>query len=155
MFIIKISIGVLAVVTVTCFAKLKCKKMQSEYSFLIALNEYFKSIKAATSYKKTKLTEILINSEDLNEFLGNFPISGKINDLTLPDYLSESDKLKISTVFSQIVTLDAKSLSEALSEYIEEFIIIIEEKRINLIKRKPVYLKVGFAVGLMLFIMVI
>lgn len=145
----------MAVITLTVFAKTKCKKLRSEYEFFNALNEYLKSVKSAAGYKKAKISEISVDNADFKEFLGNFPLTGKLSDLTAHDYLTEAEKLKISTLFSLIVSADAKSLNDALNSYISEFGEIIDEKRANLIKRKPVYLKVGFAVWLMLFIMVI
>ena len=155
MFFLKFAAGISAVITVSFFAKTKCKKMRSEYEFFNALNEYLKSVKSAAGYKKAKISEISVENTDFKEFLGNFPVTGKLSDLTAPEYLTEAEKLKIATLFSFIVSADANSLNEALNSYISEFGGITDEKRANLLKRKPVYLKVGFAVGLMLFIMVI
>lgn len=155
MFFLKLLIGITAVITVTCYAKLKCKKMYSEYAFFNALTEYLKSVKSSAGYKKAKLSEITVENGEFNAFLGSFPSDGKIESLTAPDYLSDAEKLKIATVFSLIVSSDAATLCGGLNCYISEFYALQEEKRLKLIKQKPVYLKVGFSIGLMLFIMVI
>lgn len=155
MFFLKLLVGITAVVTVTLFAKLKCKKLYSEYSFYNSLCEYLKSVKSSAGYKKAKLSEITVKNDEFIGFLGTFPSDGKTESLNMPDYLSEAEKLKIITLFSLIVSSDASTLCDALNLYIAEYSALAEEKRAKLIKQKPVYIKVGFSVGLMLFIMVI
>ena len=107
MFFLKFAAGILAVITVSFFAKTKCKKMRAEYEFFNALNEYLKSVKSAAGYKKAKISEISVENADFKEFLGNFPVTGKLSDLTAPEYLTEAEKLKIATLFSFIVSADA------------------------------------------------
>ena len=154
MFFLKLAIGVLAVATVTFAARQKCKKLYLEYAFFNALTEYLKAVKSSVGYKKAKISEITVDDEEFKGFLCDFSHSGNPSDLNVPDYLTEAEKLKISAVFSLIVSSDAITLREALNGYIDDFTDLAEEKRQNYVKRKPVYLKVGFSVGLMLLIMV-
>ena len=155
MFLVKLIVGALCVITCVKIAKSKAESLKITSNFWQALIDFCNAMVIDLSYKKSTLKELFskdYNCNDFNNFLKKYEYSG---DFEFPSYVLEDEKMLISSFFSYL----GKSDSEAQKQYLlakqTEFVSILHKKMKYQNKFYSVILTVGFSVGLMLFVMVI
>lgn len=155
MFLIKFSVGVLCIVTCVKIASIKASKIKSELNFYDSLVIACDSLVAGLSYSKATLKEILnvdYPSESfrilIKDFLNEQPIE-------ILESLTEDEKLKVNSFLSSLGKSDAKTQKSTVLSYKNDFLSKREEMKKKYDKNYSLILKIGFSIGLMLFILVI
>ncbi len=155
MFIVKLVVGILSVITCCKISLNKSNTAKNAYTFFESLRITCENLLCEFSYKKRPIKYALnknYTSDDYVKFLSNFV---KFNKREYPCYLSNDEIVKIDAFFNEIGKSDTDSQKTMILAYKNEFNSIASEKRKRFIKTNDVTMKVGFSVGVMLFIMVI
>ena len=155
MFLIKFSVGVLCVITCVKIASIKASKIKSELKFYDSLVIACDSLIAGLSYSKATLKEILnvdYPSESFRVLIKNFLNEEKIEIL---ENLTEDENLKVNSFLYSLGKSDAKTQKSTVLSYKNDFLRKREEMKKKYDKNYSLILKIGFSIGLMLFILVI
>lgn len=154
MFVIKVLIGVLCAFSCCLISKRKAdvyKEKVYYFNSLVLACEYLIS---DLMFKKRNLKEILSVSYPSNYFLET--INDYFNGVeSYPDFLTDEEVVVISEFFSQLGKGDSNSQINALKLYKSEFSKIRDDKKNVFDKNYKVTIKVGFSIGIMLFVLVI
>lgn len=155
MFLIKLLIGVLSIIVCVKISKNKANEIKNSYDFFESLILTCDTLSCEMSYSKRPLkclSNLNYQSYDYFNFISNFINYEKIN---YPCYLTDGEILKIKAFMNLLGKSDSISQKELICSFREEFAKISQEKRLKYQKTYGLTLKVGFSVGVMLFIMVI
>ena len=155
MYLIRVIVGVCAVIISVKIGVDKSSKYKNEYYFWLSLIAFCDSYILEISYKKTEINNFLkykSSSLDFDNFL-NFFI--KENKLLYPNYINFEEQNLINNVFNAIGKTNSQTQIELFNGYKENFSKILDEKHKTYQKFYSVSLKLSFICGLVLFIMVI
>ena len=155
MFIVKLLIGLISVYVCTKIAKSKAVCLKEVTLFWQSLVDLCKIIEIDLSYKKSPINEIFLKdfcSCDFNKFI---KIYVKTNEFCFPNYVLDEEKPLIKSFILSLGKSDSASqrlFAESKEVLFKE---LRDKKAVAENKFYSVILKVGFSVGVMLFIMVI
>lgn len=155
MFLIKLLIGVACVVVCLNISKQKVQNSKNYCDFYESLIITCDGLIQEVSYKKRPISYLLqlkFPSKDFEILLKNYV---KNNEKSYPNYLTNDEIIKIDAFLSEIGKSDAESQKTLVNAYKSEFERIKKESLEKYKNIKNVSLKVGFSLGVMLFIMVI
>ncbi len=158
MFVLKLLIGVLAIITFTKIGVNKSKNHEQIYSFYSSLCVFCNNYVNELKYSKKEL-ETLINKEysstDFVLCLNSFIEKKYKNSLYFPTFLSQIEIDKLTAFFECLGKSDSVSQQGVINNYLEDFKKLKNEKYELFNKYKVFYKKLGFYVGLIMLIMVV
>ena len=154
MFIVKLLIGALSVVLCLIIAKNKAEYIKERYYYFNSLVNSCDLIKTDLLYKKRSIREILSVNFQSSDFLQTLNAYFE-DEKWFPSYLTNEELVLVTEYFSVLGKGDTTSQINALTSFKEEFSKIAIEKKKEFEKSYKVTLKVGFSIGIMLFILVI
>ena len=154
MFIVKLSIGVLCVILCLLVAKNRANYIKDKYYYFSSLVNSCELIKSDLIYKKRSIKEIL--SVDFQSLDFNQTIKSYFNsDEFFPKYLNIEEKVLVKDYFKALGKGDTNSQLSIISSFKEEFLKIASDSKREFDKSYKVTIKVGFSIGIMLFVLVI
>lgn len=155
MFLVKIALGIACVYLTTKIAVSKANSFKESYLFYQSVLECCNLLLIEFSYKKRPLKALLEYEFISSDFCNS--ITNYINNqkFEFPTWLGEKDELKLKSFFQELGKSDVEAQKIAINSYKLEFENILIDKKSEYKKQYSLTLKVGFMVGVMLFIMVI
>lgn len=154
MFVLKLIIGIGAIVLAVKIAKDKSDLIKNEYLYFNGLVNFCDKVLSDLSYKKSKLERLLtleFNSNDLNLTLSTF----KNKKIIFPAFLSKDEEYLIIDFLTILGKSDVESQIKNVIAFKKEFIKICNEKYERYTKTNKLFVKLGFVSGLLIFILVI
>ncbi|MBR2377369.1 MAG: hypothetical protein IKA85_06360 [Clostridia bacterium] len=154
MFVLKLIIGIGAIVLAVKIAKDKSDVIKNEYLYFNGLVNFCDKVLSDLSFKKSKLEYLLnleFNSKDLNLTLSTF----KNEKIIFPAYLSKDEEYLIIDFLTTLGKSDVESQIKNVIAFKKEFIKISNEKYERYTKTNKLFVKLGFVSGLLIFILVI
>lgn len=154
MFILKLIIGIGAIVLAVKIAKDKSDVIKNEYLYFNGLVNFCDKVLSDLSFKKSKLEYLLtleFNSKDLNLTLSTY----KNEKIIFPAYLSKDEEYFIIDFLTSLGKSDVESQIKNVIAFKKEFIKISNEKYERYTKTNNLFVKLGFVSGLLIFILVI
>ena len=154
MFVLKLIIGIGAIVLAVKIAKDKSDVIKNEYLYFNGLVNFCDKVLSDLSFKKSKLEYLLtleFNSKDLNLTLSTF----KNEKIIFPAYLSKDEEYLIIDFLTSLGKSDVESQIKNVIAFKKEFIKISNEKYERYTKTNKLFVKLGFVSGLLIFILVI
>lgn len=152
----KLVFGIVAVAALTLLGKCFSEKYKRKSEFFESLYYFNRDLSSNISYKKDSLsvlTKKKYASEDFNRVLNNAFESDEFCEL--PRYLSNGEIDFLREYFNSI----GKNTTCGEVEYIEHADVIIKSYRDETkkfeVKYSPLYVKLGFSLGLTVFILMI
>ncbi len=155
MFAVKIIVGIACVYCSVKISSNKANLLKNRYLFWDSLVEFCSLLLQELSYKKRPIKEVTSNefiSIDFSKTLNDYYLK---NEITLPNYLSDIESEKVISFLSSIGKSDTESQKIAINTCKIDFENIATQRKLDYKKSYSVILKVGFSIGVMLFIMVI
>lgn len=155
MELLKIIIGVSALVVFTRIGYIKAAQKEKEYAFYSSCAEFLRYYLSELKYLKNSL-ETLKDKEYSSEEFKN-TLSSVIDGKTAvyPEYVKNNERVKFDSLFSLIGKGGEESQTTAVESFLCDFIKLSEEKREFNKKYKTLAIKTGFVLGLAILIMVI
>ena len=154
MFVLKLIIGIGAIVIAVKIAKDKSDVIKNEYLYFNGLVNFCDKVLSDLSFKKSKLEYLLtleFNSKDLNLTLSTF----KNEKIIFPAYLNKDEEFLIIDFLTSLGKSDVESQIKNVIAFKKEFIKISNEKYERYTKTNKLFVKLGFVSGLLIFILVI
>ena len=154
MFVLKLIIGIGAIVLAVKIAKDKSDVIKNEYLYFNGLVNFCDKVLSDLSYKKSKLERLLtleFNSKDLNLTLSTF----KNEKIIFPAFLSKDEEYLIMDFLTTLGKSDVESQIKNVIAFKKEFIKICNVKYERYTKTNKLFVKLGFVSGLLIFILVI
>ncbi|MBQ3235587.1 MAG: hypothetical protein IJA97_05470 [Clostridia bacterium] len=155
MFLIKIAFGALCVYTSIKIAKTKAMAFKEEYYFWESVVLSCDVLISDLSYKKSEVNASLnvdYPSESYAKIVASF-IKGE--EMLFPKFISQDDKIKLENFFSTIGASNSNTQKTAIISQKTDFLKCREISKNKFDKNYSAIIKVGFAVGIMLLILVI
>ena len=155
MFLIKITVGVLCVYFCSKISANKANLLKERYLFWDSAVELCNLFLQELSYKKRPLKSTLSKnfiSNDFNKVIENYLLE---KEVVYPNYVSDIEIEKLNSFLSTLGKSDCETQKIAINSYKTDFENVTIQKRIEFKKAYSIILKVGFLLGVMLFIMVI
>ena len=155
MFLVKIMLGVACVYFCSKIAVSKANLYKESYQYYQSCVECCNLLLIEFSYKKRPLKALLeyeFISSDFSDSIKNYI---NYQNYEFPKWLDEKETLRIKTFFEELGKSDIQTQKLAITSYKSEFESILIDKKNEYKKQYSLTLKVGFMVGVMLFIMVI
>lgn len=155
MFVVKLVVGALSIITCVKIAKNKADTLKNVTNFWQAVIDFSNEMLINLSYKKSAISELFsrdFNSYDFNKLLKNYLSTG---DFEYPDYILDDEKLLLNSFFLYLGKSDTEAQKTFIKSKETTFLNIKEKKQSYENKFYQVVVKVGFSVGVMLFILVI
>lgn len=152
----KIAVGIAVVAALTLIGKCFSEKYKRKSEFFESLYYFNRDLSSNISYKKDSLSILIkkkYSSEDFNRLLNNAFANDELCEL--PRYLCVGEIDFLREYFNSI----GKNTSFGEADYIEHADAIIkayrdESKKFE-VKYSPLYVKLGFTLGLTAFILII
>ena len=158
MSLLKIVIGVFAIIIFTKIGVNKSKIYEQNYRYYNALCIFCTNLLGELKYSKKEL-KTFENKEyfsaDFSSTLSTFLNEGKDKIIFYPSYLNEVEKSKITTFFEIVGKGDSLSQQGVVNGFLDDFNVLKNEKYQTFNKYKSFYKKLGFYVGLIMLIMVV
>ncbi|MBO5926316.1 MAG: hypothetical protein J6Q38_01995 [Clostridia bacterium] len=155
MFVLKVFIGVISILTAVKIGKNKADAKKECYFYFQNMLFLCDKIISDLSYKKSNLYEILNYKYSSNEFIKTVNSFIKRNPLYVPEFLSFEESMFVQNYFSSLGTLDSNTQIKNLEAFKDEIKKIYNEKYQDFKKYYTLFMKLGFVSGLTLFILVI
>lgn len=155
MFLIKILVGVACVYLCCKIAVSKANSYKDAYLYYQSCVECCNLLLIEFSYKKRPLKSLLeydFVSSDFSKSLNDYI---NYQNLEFPKWLDEKEVLRLKTFFDELGKSDVETQKLAINSNKIEFENVLIDKKSEYKKQYSLTLKVGFMVGVMLFIMVI
>lgn len=155
MFILKISIGALAVFLSFKIAKFKALKIKEVYYFWDSACIACDLLISDLSYKKSAIIDVLnvdYPSSTFAKVIGDYLLGC---DYSLPKFLTDENKIKFDSFILSIGKSDSETQKNAIQSYKNDFLRIKEESKVEFNKKYGLTIKIGVLIGIMLFILVI
>ncbi|MBO5713718.1 MAG: hypothetical protein J6R88_05950 [Clostridia bacterium] len=152
---LNIFIGAGLIVVCSMLGKVKAQKLKNEYLFFSSLRSFCKSYETNLAYGKKDLTVFLNETYALTEFtevLNNFILNSQI---ALPNYLNAKEVYDVTNFFNELGKSDSASQLITVKSYYNTFLDVEKVKNDEFKKHYSAYLKIGFSIGFMLFLVVI
>lgn len=158
MSLLKVLIGVFAIIIFTKIGVNKSKCYEQNYRYYNALCIFCTNLLGELKYSKKELKTLENKdyySADFTLTLTSFLSSNKDEEVFYPTYLNEVEKTKITTFFEVVGKGDSVSQQSVVNGFLEDFNALKNEKYQIFNKYKTFYKKLGFYVGLIMLIMVV
>lgn len=155
MFIIKIILGVSCVIICSKIAINRANLIKFKYLYFESALMLCNSMLCDIEYKKSSLSKNLslkFSSYDFTQTVNYFI---KNNQVLTPNYLLEEEKINVNAFFNELGKSDTNSQKLSLNFYKNYFLKLSNEKKLEYSKTYQITLKVGFSIGVMLFVLVI
>lgn len=155
MFLIKVIFGCFCVYFCVITAKNKGKSYKEEYLFWDSVCISCDALISDLSYAKRAVSKSL-NVDYSSKIYANVVldfISG--NRLSFPSFISNEEEIKLNAFFDCIGKSDASTQKNAILSYKNDFYKSYIQSKQKYDKNYSAILKVGFSLGVMLFILVI
>lgn len=158
MSILKLLIGVLAVVVFTKIGANKSHSYEQNYRFYNALcvfcSEYISELKFSKKELKSFINKDY-GSIEFSNILSQFLTSKNAKETNFPNFLNEVEVNKLFSFFDSLGKSDSESQQGVITAFLNDFTAIKNEKYSIYKKYETFYKKLGFYVGLILLIMVV
>ncbi len=155
MFLVKVGVGIACVYFCCKISSNKALLLKECYLFWDSAVELCNLLLQELTYKKRPLN-VVINqnflSNDFNCLLNDYSSQ---RTLQFPLYVTDVEKSKLKLFLSSLGKSDTESQKMAINANKIDFESIVEQKKLEYKKTYSIILKVGFSIGIMLFIMVI
>ena len=154
----KIFLGILVIIFSTFIGYILSKKYTKLKSFYCNFDNFNKMLKTEIAFSQKTLKEIIDEKYSINnDFLNNFKLylENKENFCLNINYLSSDEKAFLLEYFENIGKTEKGSQLEFLKKA-EERLSTFYKNAIELDKKyKTLYIKLGFLIGLIIFILII
>lgn len=136
------------------------KKYANRSLFYNSLEEFNGDFISLINFRKDNLITLLkkeYSSEYLNKLLQSKiqVICNKENDLDMPSFLLEKEKLELEEYFSQLGIYDSNTQLDFLKRYNEYFFNKVTESKSEEKQKGALYKKIGALIGVISFILVL
>ena len=136
------------------------KKYANRSLFYNSLEEFNGDFISLINFRKDNLITLLkkeYSSEYLNILLQSKiqVICNKENDLDMPSFLLEKEKLELEEYFSQLGIYDSNTQLDFLKRYNEYFFNKVTESKSEEKQKGALYKKIGALIGVISFILVL
>ena len=151
----KFFLGVCIIIICTLIGKIKAQKYKNVYLYFSSIHSFCKNYLSNLSFSKKNLDCFLSNtyiSSDFNSTLNTFI---KNEEVFIPEYLTQKEKDDVITFFSGLGVKNSQAEEILVNSFIKTFLECEAEKNKLYKKYYSTYLKIGFSVGFMLFLLVI
>ncbi len=155
MFIIKVLLGVSSVYFCSKIAMSKANSIKNRYLFWESASACCGLLLQEFSYKKRPVKALLkynFSSSEFSVLLSNFINN---HNLEFPPFINEMEENTLKSFFEEVGKSDSETQKLAINSYKTQFNSLAVEKKTEYKKSYSLTLKVGFSIGVMLFIMVI
>lgn len=155
MFILKFCLGICLIFISTKIASLKAKNLKEKHLYFNSALIMCENLETELMYLKRPLKDAL--NIDYPSFYFAKTVKHVIDgeESFYPNFLTLDEIGKLDLLFSNLGKTDADSQIAYVSSSKMEFIKLSNEKREEYLKSYSTTLKIGFLIGLMLFILVI
>lgn len=154
----KIFLGILVIIFSTFIGYILSKKYTKLKNFYCNFDNFNKMLKTEIAFSQKTLKEIIDEKYSINnDFLNNFKLylENKENFCLNINYLSSDEKAFLLEYFENIGKTEKGSQLEFLKKA-EERLSTFYKNAIELDKKyKTLYIKLGFLIGLIIFILII
>ena len=155
MIYLKLIVGFLIVFACTVLGRLKANGLKQKRDFFSYLEDFFIYLKREISFSSASVYEAVraysCPLEDLTLMLKSF-LDG---ELCVPSYLSSNERDFICKFFKKIGRSDKNNELELISFYIEEIGKMKMAENFKHSKFSRIYVKIGFFVGMIVFVVVL
>ena len=136
------------------------KKYANRSLFYNSLEEFNGDFISLINFRKDNLITLLkkeYSSEYLNKLLQSKiqVICNKENNLDMPSFLLEKEKLELEEYFSQLGIYDSNTQLDFLKRYNEYFFNKVSESKSEEKQKGALYKKIGALIGVISFILVL
>ena len=156
MFAIKFIFGVLLVVLSTKIAVIKAKTLKEKYLYYSSAKLMCEGLESELLYFKRPLNEAL--NIDYPSFYFAKTVKSVIENGYIdayPEFLTLEERGKFDGLFLQLGRTDTEAQKACILSNKEDFLKLESEKRVEYNKFYTLTLKLGFLIGVMLFVLVI
>ena len=155
MFLIKILVGVACVYLCCKIAVSRANLYKDSYLYYESLLECCNLLLKEFSYKKRPLKALLDSDYISADFNNSIHSYVKNQNYEFPKWLDEKESSRLKNFFEELGKSDVETQKLAINSFKTEFESVLYDKKSEYKKQYTLTLKVGFMVGVMLFIMVI
>lgn len=155
MFLIKILLGILCVHLCSKIAITKANAIKESYLFWESASTCCGLLLQEFSYKKRPIKSLIEYNYLSSDFLILLSSYVKNEELEFPSYINFQEEIRLKSFFEELGKSDSETQKLAINSYKTEFSSLSIEKKAEYKKQYSLTLKVGFSIGVMLFIMVI
>ncbi len=155
MFLVKIAVGICCVYACVRISSWKANKLKEDLLYYDSVVMSCDKILSGLSYSKSTICELLNVDYSSVEYAKTVRSYIKNENLYYPSFLSSEEVFTLNTYFSLLGKSDTKTQKNAILSHKNTFQKIQEDKKKQYDKNYYAIIKVGFSLGIMLFILVI
>lgn len=155
MFVVKVLIGVACVYFCCKISSNKAEGLKESYLFWDSAVDLCNYLLQELTYKKRPLEVLLDKKFISSDFKSVLDLYLTKNKFEFPPYITDIEKSKMISFLSALGKSDSESQKISINANKIDFESISLQKKLEFKKSYSIILKVGFSMGIMLFIMVI
>ncbi len=155
MFALKILVGISCILACVKLSSLKAKNIKEELYYYASACISCDSLVSGLSYSKRTVKELLNVDYPSETFVITVRCYLEDKELIFPDFISIEEKITLNNYFGLLGKSSSDAQKTAILSYKDVFLKIQDEKKKKYDKCYSAITKVGFSLGIMLFILVI